>query len=59
MWLINAFVAFFLSALLYFGFRVILDDVVDLSMESVNGIALFGFLYVIIYKTADYFTKGV
>lgn len=58
MWLINAFVAFFLSTLLYFGIRAIFDDSVDLSMESVNGIVLFTLLYLGFYKGADSLTKG-
>jgi hypothetical protein len=58
MWLINAIVALFLSALTYFGIRCIFDDAVDLSVESVNGIVLFTLLYLSFYKGADYLTKG-
>lgn len=58
MWLINGFVAFFLSTLTYFGLRCLFGDIIDLSVESVNSIILFAFLFFAFFKGADTLTKG-
>lgn len=58
MWLINAFVALFLSVLLYCGLSYLLEDVIDLRIESVNGIVLFACLYFSTYWSIEPLTKG-